>query len=364
MKTLVTAGLSDYKLSTKLVGILENPEVDKVYLVRKEPLREPRNRHNKIININPQFRVLKCSPFYELWRFLTMLHLARKSDIRVIVGIQLIIHGIQAGVIGFLTGRPSVLSVIGKDVHQYLATGLRRRFLSPIVKNMQCITVMGEQSKEIIRSLPVDEGRIFTLQNLHDRGRFFPVDVPKQWDIVFVGDLIPRKCVDHLVDAVAELSNKSISVAIVGDGSLRRSLEKKIVAMNLSGQFEFVGAVANVEDYLNKSRILVLPSKVEALPAVAVEAMYCGVPAVLSNVCDISTYFENGHGCLLYEHGDVKRLASHIEQLLGNPDYYDQMCQATQKWSERHCGDWEVATQRQVWQKILAVANERLALSC
>jgi len=206
MNILVTAGLSDYKLSTKLIGVLENSEVDKIYLVRKEPL----NINNKVININPQFRILKRLPFYELWRLITMLHLVRKNDIGVIVGIQLIIHGIQAGVVGYLTGRPSVLSVIGKDVHQYLASGLKRRFLGPIVKNMRCITVMGDQSRDVIRSLPFEAGRIFTLQNLHDRARFVPANVPKQWDLVFVGDLIPRKCVDHLIDAVAKFLKRKL----------------------------------------------------------------------------------------------------------------------------------------------------------
>lgn len=354
MNILVTAGLADYKLSTKLIGILENPEVEKIFLVRKKPL----NINNKIININPKVPILTWLPFYEIWRLVTMLQLVRKVDISVIVGIQLIVHGIQAGMVGYLTGRPCVLSVIGKDVHQYLASGLRRRLLSPIVKTMQCIMVMGNQSREIICSLPVDGRRVFTLQNLHDRTRFSPVEIPKQWDLVFVGDLIPRKCVDHLIDAVAVLSNKNISVAIIGEGRLRRSLEKKVAVMKLSDQFDFIGAVNNVEDYLNRAKVLVLPSKTEALPAVAVEAMYCGTPVILTEICDIPTYFKNGEGCLLYPFGDIDALKKCIEQLLEDSFCYSEIAGFCKVWAKQYQSDWSIEQQIQGWQNIFKNAKE------
>ena len=127
MKIVLTAGLTDYKLSTKLIGLTMNKSVNSIYLIRKTPLKSLPN----IININPTYAICKLTLIYELWRFINLLYLCNKKEISMIISIQLILHGIQCRIVGWLTGKPVILSVIGKDVHQYLISWWGKIILQP-----------------------------------------------------------------------------------------------------------------------------------------------------------------------------------------------------------------------------------------
>jgi len=75
LTVLVTAKLSDYKLRTKLIGLLENDRVGRVLLVRRFPL-EP--GHCKLENLNPPGVFASSRLLYELWRVWKMRRLTRE----------------------------------------------------------------------------------------------------------------------------------------------------------------------------------------------------------------------------------------------------------------------------------------------
>jgi len=98
----------------------------------------------------------------------------------------------------------------------------------------------------------------------------------------FVGRLTDNKNVINLVKAMSYLKNKrDLYLLIVGSGKLGdklRELSKKLQLKNII----FAGATVNPFKFLRISDVFVLPSLREGLPLSHLEAMYLGLPALIS----------------------------------------------------------------------------------
>jgi glycosyltransferase involved in cell wall biosynthesis len=104
--------------------------------------------------------------------------------------------------------------------------------------------------------------------------------------ISYVGRLSRQKGLDTLVKAINQLQERLslFKVYIVGDGELKPMLQNMVCEYGLEDKTTFTGAIPNVVDYYQRSRIIVMPSYYEGLPLVLLEAMACGVPVVASPV--------------------------------------------------------------------------------
>ncbi len=96
-----------------------------------------------------------------------------------------------------------------------------------------------------------------------------------------VGGFFPQKNHEFLVKIYKEIKKlrPTCKLFMIGDGPLRRSIEKKAAELNVI----FTGAVDNVQDYLNVMDGMLLPSLFEGLPLVAIEWQINGLPCVLSD---------------------------------------------------------------------------------
>jgi glycosyltransferase involved in cell wall biosynthesis len=131
--------------------------------------------------------------------------------------------------------------------------------------------------------------KIFRIPNCVDTSMFFPRgtlpnDSPPI--ISYIGRLSRQKGLDTLVKAVSLLQEKltQFKVFIVGEGELKPILQEMVSGYGLNDKITFTGAISNVADYYQQSRIIVMPSYYEGLPLVLLEAMACGVPVVASPV--------------------------------------------------------------------------------
>ena len=95
-------------------------------------------------------------------------------------------------------------------------------------------------------------------------------------DLIFIGRLEPEKNVELILDAIKILSAKCRKIDIVGDGSLRSSLEKKAIDIGIQDKVNFLGFKQDITEALCASDILVLSSDMEGLPTVVIEALICG----------------------------------------------------------------------------------------
>jgi glycosyltransferase involved in cell wall biosynthesis len=138
--------------------------------------------------------------------------------------------------------------------------------------------------------------------------------------IVCVGRLSPEKGQAGLLEAFAKLraSHPGLRLRLIGDGPNRSALEALAGRLGLIDSVTFVGRLPEEQtlEEIAQSDLLVLPSFMEGLPIVLIEAMALGVPVVASRVAGIPELVEDCATGLLFLPSDWSDLASKIERLL------------------------------------------------
>jgi glycosyltransferase involved in cell wall biosynthesis len=147
--------------------------------------------------------------------------------------------------------------------------------------------------------------------NLWTLGTHVP-DVPCRF--VFSGRLIDWKGVQYLIDAFAAVSQKlPATLDILGDGPMRKSLEKKTVDAGLTATVKFHGWLPQpvCATLLGSADIFVLPSLYECGGAVVLEAMASGLPVIATNWGGPADYLDSSCG-LLVEPQSPGALVAHL----------------------------------------------------
>jgi glycosyltransferase involved in cell wall biosynthesis len=91
---------------------------------------------------------------------------------------------------------------------------------------------------------------------------------------------------DFIVQIAAEVARRDSHVRflLVGDGALRRTIEKRVVEMGLADRVVFAGLRADVPRLMMSAMdAFLLPSLWEGLPLVLLEAQAAGLPCVISD---------------------------------------------------------------------------------
>lgn len=140
--------------------------------------------------------------------------------------------------------------------------------------------------------------------------------------IVCVGRLSPEKGQAGLFHAFAKVrpSHPELKLRLVGDGPERSALESLAKELGVSSAVTFAGRLPEEETLaeIARSDLLVLPSFMEGLPIVLMEAMAVGVPVIASRVAGIPELVEDGKTGLLFTPSNWDELASAIDRLFGD----------------------------------------------
>lgn len=139
--------------------------------------------------------------------------------------------------------------------------------------------------------------------------------------IISIGALETEKGFDLLIEAFKIISNRipDWKLVIIGEGSMKDSLEKQIKSIGVGERISIKPAVIDVRKEYLQASIYVLPSRREGFGMVLIEAMECGVPCI-SFDCPtgpkhIITHDKNG---ILVPPNDIGKLAAAIYDLISN----------------------------------------------
>ena len=103
--------------------------------------------------------------------------------------------------------------------------------------------------------------------------------------ILFVGRLSWQKRVDLLIDAFSNLIKKgNFRLIIFGKGPAEKNLIQKAKMLNLEDKIDFMGWASSIDKWKDLGDIFVLPSIVEGMPNVLLEAMAIGFPIIATDV--------------------------------------------------------------------------------
>ena len=268
---------------------------------------------------------------------------------------------------------PFVVSISGSDVNWYLKMPLRRRQILAMLAQAHAVAVRSRALKDLLLSHGIPESKIHVLYNGVDREMFHlrpptvtsppaelnpqpstagnrlqtmdsglrtqdsglpprcapvsdralqpteglqsPVSRHKSPLLLYVGRLSPEKGVADLLDALAQLTD--VRLAVVGDGPQRAQLQQLADTLKISSQITWHGQKKpdEIADFMQGADLLCLPSHMEGVPNVALEAFACGLPVVGTTVGGIPEVVTNDTGVLTAPR-DPPALAQAIAQAL------------------------------------------------
>ena len=153
--------------------------------------------------------------------------------------------------------------------------------------------------------------------------------------ILYVGRIEPLKGLDVLVGALPLLENpENTRLLVVGgkpgeDAELQR-LKSFAEGLGIGEKVTFTGAVEQdrLPIFYSAADVFVLPSYYESFGLVALEAMACGTPVVVSRVGGLKTFIKNGETGYLIPWHCPEPFAQRLDMLLENPSLRDKMGKA------------------------------------
>lgn len=151
--------------------------------------------------------------------------------------------------------------------------------------------------------------------------------------LVCPGRLETQKGHCYLIDAMPEVVKRfpAVKLLLVGEGSLRASLERQVLDRGVGGHILFAGYQTGIAAYYGASEMVVLPSLYEGMPLVAIEAAGAGRPLVASRVDGTCEVVVDGQTGLLTEPRDPVSLAAAMIRLLEDVDLSRKMGRAAQQ---------------------------------
>ncbi|MBN1638050.1 MAG: glycosyltransferase [Ignavibacteriales bacterium] len=205
------------------------------------------------------------------------------------------------------------------------------------------VTVSNATKNQVIKERNLNPQKVITIHYGIDLKKFqkkncdskrAELKIGKNEKIVgTVARLTEQKGHVFLIDAATSIIKQfsNVKFIFVGDGPLKKQLEAKVVEMEISSNFIFLGFRRDIRELLSVFNIFVLPSLYEGLPNVVLEAMACSHPLVATRVDGTPELVVDGVTGLLVPPKDSNSLAQAITYLLKNENSISEMGQQGRK---------------------------------
>ncbi len=242
-------------------------------------------------------------------------------------------YAVPQGFLGVLLKRvrrkPLVVTLHGSDI-TLLGRGTARFLVKFVLDNCDAIIAVSEFLKREALKLGAEEEKIRVIYSgVPGSGApaFKPVEKFELQGriITFIGSLVWQKGVDILIRAFRDVKEKfpDAELVLVGDGREKNNLQK--ISRELGVRANFLGYREDPGSVLEKSAVLVLPSREEGFGLALLEAMAAGVPVVASRVGGIEEIVEHGYNGILVEKENPEELAERIIRVLEDRELREKL---------------------------------------
>jgi glycosyltransferase involved in cell wall biosynthesis len=195
-------------------------------------------------------------------------------------------------------GLPVAIKVHGSDILLLKDGSVRARRTVEALQRADAVVTVSQHLGRRIAQLGVRQDKISVVYNGVNAGLFSPADraeakrrlgfQPNLPLVLYVGNLLPVKGPDVLINACAHLDRSGVSFRcrLIGQGAMRADLERQIHALRLADRIKLLGPrpLEDLPDWYRAANVLAIPSRSEGIPNVALEAMACGTPVVATDV--------------------------------------------------------------------------------
>lgn len=249
---------------------------------------------------------------------------AREALSSSVIHANWVICGCLAGVLGRLFRKPVVTTLRGEDVTRAGRSSLDRLLLRACLRlSSRVVSVSQDMRDWLAENFIQYADKLVVIENGVDQA-FLAVGARRNYDnpvtaihLITVGSLIPRKGVDQILRALAQLEGVRPTLSVVGAGPEERALTDMAKSLGLTERVTFTGRVepGEVPALLAEADVFVLASHSEGRPNVILEAMAAGLPVIASDIPGVSEIVEYEHTGLLFDDGAMVQLVRCIETL-------------------------------------------------
>jgi glycosyltransferase involved in cell wall biosynthesis len=177
-------------------------------------------------------------------------------------------------------------------------------------------------------------------------------NIGERQDIVgYVGRLEAEKGVLNFIKAIPKILCElpHLRFVVIGEGYLQDKIERSLISNNLTEYVQLIGWVPHddIPAWLNKMKLLVIPSYTETGPIIMVESMACGTPVLATPVGSVPDHIEDGRTGFLLENNAPGCIARNVVRAIScnnlaqiSKNEYAYVCEkytrtkASEAWSE------------------------------
>lgn len=243
-------------------------------------------------------------------------------------------QGLLVALLGLIERRtpPFLVTSHGADLFALRTRPLQalKRF---VAHRAAAITVVSEAMRDELTQIGVNPGKIAVRPMGVDLSERFSPDPSVQRsrnEILFVGRLVEKKGLRHLIDAMPAIlaTHPDAFLIVVGFGPEETECRAQAERLGLTHKVRFVGALSQAElpALYRRAQIVAFPSVVagdgdqEGLGLVPIEALGCECAVVASDLPAVrETIIDNVTG-LMAKPGSPDALAAQLRHLLDTPD--------------------------------------------
>ncbi|MDJ0843026.1 glycosyltransferase family 4 protein [Crocosphaera sp.] len=160
---------------------------------------------------------------------------------------------------------------------------------------------------------------------------------PKKY-ILFLGRLVPEKRPDLLIRAFQRLQPPGWKLVLAGGHSDTQNYYRQLKqAANDNPNICFTGEIQGdlLSEMMRKAGLFVLPSDLEGLPLVLLEAMQEGIPVVASNIAPHRQLIGSDRG-LLFKKGNLNACVNCLETALNSPEKLQELSENAQTYVKQN----------------------------
>lgn len=197
-----------------------------------------------------------------------------------------------------------------------------RRYIYPLANGVFAQTAF---AKEHFLKLKLNNN-IRVINNPLKKIKIFPECTNDKKTIITVGRLDVGKNHGVLIDLFNKIGDFTWQLIIVGDGILRKDLERKIERLGLKENVLLVGASDDVDSWLNKAEIFAFTSLHEGFPNALIEAMAFPL-ACISYDCPVgpSEIIVDGENGVLIPFGEELNYVNRLSDLMGDNELRNKL---------------------------------------
>lgn len=299
-------------------------------------------------------------------RLMTFIWLGIRTKPDIIGGLHLLVNGLTAIILSKMIGAKALYSCCGgptecegggykSENHLFCRlTGpdpFIERSLLKAVSEADLVITRGSTAINFFKKHHV-QSNFHIIPGGMDGALFSPSSLPFQYDLITVGNLVPRKRVDIFLDIVAKVHTlrPKTKAVILGDGPLKEVLIAQASELDLQDVVTFAGYQTDVASWLKLTRIFVLTSEAEGLSQAMIQAMLCGLPTVASHVGEVEELVHHGQNGFLIPDLNAEDFSQSIVKLLENQQMFTNFSKAARTAAQR-C---DVHNLAQTWDVILS----------